>query len=122
VIVLADALKLRRVLLNIVSNAFQAMPDGGTLTISLQNQENWAILEIRDTGVGIPDDVTHHLFEPYFTTRSKGTGLGLAIARRVVEEIGGTISLETNDRSGGVGTVARICLPKASQSSPKSTT
>ncbi len=117
VIVLADALKLRRVLINIVSNAFQAMPDGGTLTISLQNRENWAVLEIRDTGVGIPDDVSQHLFEPYFTTRSKGTGLGLAIARRVVEEIGGTISLEPNDRSGGVGTVARICLPIASQSS-----
>jgi nitrogen fixation/metabolism regulation signal transduction histidine kinase len=114
VIVLADSLKLHRVLINIVSNAFQAMPDGGTLTISIQKRENWAILEIRDTGIGIPDDVSHHLFEPYFTTRSKGTGLGLAIARRVVEEIGGTISLEPNDRSGGVGTVVHICLPIAS--------
>jgi len=117
VIVQADAMKLHRVLTNIISNAFQAMPDGGTLTVSLQNRENWVILEIQDTGVGIPDDVRHHLFEPYFTTRSQGTGLGLAIAKRVVEEIGGSISLESNDRPGDTGTVARISLPIASKPS-----
>jgi len=116
-IVHADAMKLHRVLTNIVSNAFQAMPDGGTLTVSLQNQDNWVVLGIQDTGVGIPDDVRHHLFEPYFTTRSQGTGLGLAIAKRVVEEIGGYISLEPNDQPGDTGTVARIYLPIASKSS-----
>ncbi len=111
--VLADSMKLHRVLTNIVSNAFQAMPNGGTLTVSFQNRENWAILEIRDTGVGIPEDVRGHLFEPYFTTRSKGTGLGLAIAKRVLEEFGGTISLEPNEDTHGVGTVARIRMPTA---------
>ena len=117
VIVHADAMKLHRVFTNIVSNAFQAMPDGGTLTVSLQNQDNWVVLGIQDTGVGIPDDVRHHLFEPYFTTRSQGTGLGLAIAKRVVEEIGGSISLEPNDQPGDTGTVARIYLPIPSKSS-----
>ncbi|MCX6579563.1 MAG: ATP-binding protein [Candidatus Aminicenantes bacterium] len=109
--VYADCMKLHRVLTNIVANAFQAMPGGGTLTVSIYKQDNMAILEIRDTGVGIPDDVRAHLFEPYFTTRSKGTGLGLAIAKRVLEEIDGTIALEPNERSGGAGTVAVIRLP-----------
>jgi signal transduction histidine kinase len=109
--VMADSMKLHRVLTNIVSNAFQAMPNGGTLTVSFQNRDNWIILEIRDTGVGIPGDVREHLFEPYFTTRSKGTGLGLAIAKRVLEEFDGTIALEPNEAPGGVGTAARIRLP-----------
>jgi nitrogen fixation/metabolism regulation signal transduction histidine kinase len=109
--VFADCMKLHRVMTNIVANAFQAMPGGGKLTVSIYNRDNMAILEIRDTGVGIPGDVRAHLFEPYFTTRSKGTGLGLAIAKRVLEEIDGTIALEPNERSGGIGTVAIIRLP-----------
>jgi signal transduction histidine kinase len=111
--VIADTMKLHRVLTNIVTNAFHAMPDGGVLAVSIHNREDWVLLEIRDSGVGIPEDVRQHLFEPYFTTRSKGTGLGLAIARRVVEEIGGTIYLEPNDEPGGKGTTARISLPSA---------
>ena len=110
IIVMADALKFHRLLANLVSNAFQAMPDGGTLEVSLKKDADWAVLEIRDSGVGIPDDVREHLFEPYFTTRSKGTGLGLAIAKRVVEECDGTITLEPNEPEGN-GTVAKIRLP-----------
>lgn len=108
----ADCMKLHRVLTNIISNAFQAMPDGGTLAVSISNRDNWAILEIRDTGVGITEDVRTHLFEPYFTTRSKGTGLGLAIVKRVLEEINATIDLEPNNKhSGGSGTAAIIRIP-----------
>lgn len=113
VTVTADPMKLHRVLTNIISNAFQAMPGGGTLTVSFHNREDWVTLEIRDSGMGIPEDVRHHLFEPYFTTRSKGTGLGLAIAKRVVEEFGGTISLDPNDETDGIGTIARLSFPKA---------
>lgn len=109
-IVRADAMKLHRVLNNLVSNAFHAMPEGGTLEVILRREDTHVALEIRDTGDGIPIDVREHLFEPYFTTRSKGTGLGLAIARRVVEEIHGTITLEPN-HADGIGTVARIRLP-----------
>jgi signal transduction histidine kinase len=67
-------------------------------------------LELRDTGVGLSETARSRLFEPYFTTRTHGTGLGLAIARRLVEEMNGTIELEPRkdlDR----GTVARIQLP-----------
>jgi signal transduction histidine kinase len=114
VMVMADPMKFHRLLTNLVSNAFQAMPEGGTLEVKVRNDGDWAILEVLDTGVGIPDDVREHLFEPYFTTRSKGTGLGLAIAKRVVEESGGTITLEPR-KSGG--TVARIRLPVAARES-----
>ncbi len=109
--VLGDGMKLHRVLTNIVSNAIQSMPDGGSLSVELYPHGQWAVLEIRDTGAGIPDDVRLHLFEPYFTTRSKGTGLGLAIAKRVIEDSGGTISLEPNLKDGNTGTMARVCLP-----------
>jgi signal transduction histidine kinase len=113
VTVIADAMKLHRVLTNIISNAFQAMPGGGALTVSFHNREDHVTLEIKDTGTGIPDDVRQHLFEPYFTTRSKGTGLGLAIAKRVVEEFGGTIRLDPNDETGETGTTARLSFPAA---------
>jgi signal transduction histidine kinase len=109
--VLADEMKLHRVLTNITSNAFQAMPDGGILEVSLRAEKTWAILEIKDTGMGISDEVRDHLFEPYFTTRTQGTGLGLAIAKRVLEECGGSISLENYDDGEIRGTLVTILLP-----------
>jgi len=109
--VLADPGLLRRVLINLISNAFDAMPAGGELHCELSTGDGELLLDLRDTGPGIPDDVRPHLFEPYFTTRTAGTGLGLAIARRVVEEMGGRISLVPAEP--GPGTVASIVLPLA---------
>ena len=97
-------------LVNLVSNAFQAMPEGGELEIETRPRGAQLELEIRDTGKGIGEDAREHLFEPYFTTRSEGTGLGLAIAKRVIEEMDGEIALEP--REGGVGTVVRLRLPR----------
>ena len=109
----ADPGLLRRVLMNLVSNAFDAMPEGGELACDVSARGGRLLLELRDTGVGIPDHVRPHLFEPYFTTRSAGTGLGLAIARRVVEEMHGTIALVPAEP--GPGTIARIELPLAGE-------
>ena len=106
----ADPGQLRQVLVNLVSNAFQAMPEGGELEIETRPRGAQLELEIRDTGKGIGEDAREHLFEPYFTTRSEGTGLGLAIAKRVIEEMDGEIALEP--REGGVGTVVRLRLPR----------
>jgi len=114
----ADVAELRRVLINLVSNAFEAMPEGGTLAIAVSRRlpdrarggPAHVVLEIADSGVGLSDTVRARLFEPYFTTRSHGTGLGLAISRRIVEELGGTIALEP--RADGRGTIARIVLPE----------
>lgn len=111
-IVRADPMKLQRVLVNLVANAFQSMPDGGVLTIELSVDEARVTLRLLDTGVGLTEEVREHLFEPYFTTRSEGTGLGLAIAKRVVEEAGGTIELFPRT-DGESGTEARIVLPRA---------
>jgi signal transduction histidine kinase len=109
-----DRLLLRRVLLNLVSNALEAMPDGGSLHVGLRPDDGHALLELTDTGLGVPPQVREHLFEPYFTTRTTGTGLGLAIAKRVVEDHGGTIELAP--AADGPGTVARVRLPLAEAS------
>ena len=105
---------LRRALINLCSNAFEAMPEGGRLDVRVEPLETaggGAVrIEIRDTGAGVSEEVRPHLFEPYFTTRSTGTGLGLAIAKRVVEEMGGTIELEPGPGHEG-GTLARVVLP-----------
>ncbi len=106
-----DRLLLRRVLLNLVSNALEAMPDGGSLHVALRPEGGHALLELTDTGVGLPPQVREHLFEPYFTTRTTGTGLGLAIAKRVVEDHAGAIELVP--ATPGPGTVARVRLPLA---------
>ena len=110
-LVLADPEELRRALVNLDSNALEAMPEGGVLEADVRrnDESRRAILELRDTGVGLDDDVRARLFEPYFTTRSSGTGLGLAIVRRIVEDLGGSVSLE--NREPGPGAVARIELP-----------
>ncbi|NOT30179.1 MAG: HAMP domain-containing protein, partial [Planctomycetes bacterium] len=99
----ADLGKLRRVLVNLVSNALQAMPEGGSLLVATSVQDGRVWITIRDTGTGIAAEARAHLFEPYFTTKSEGTGLGLAIARRAIEEMGGEIELVA--APDGVGTL-----------------
>ena len=103
--------ELRRVLINLVSNALEAMPEGGRAGDRASPSEaGCARIDVRDTGVGaLATRRARKLFEPYFTTRSHGTGLGLAIARRAVEEMGGAIGLEP--RSDGPGSVATVDLP-----------
>ncbi len=107
----ADPGLLRRVLQNLVSNAIEAMPHGGELTLDVRRQGTRVAVDVRDSGAGLPEEVRARLFEPYFTTRTSGTGLGLAIAKRVIEEAGGTIEL--SPRQPGPGTVARFELPSA---------
>jgi signal transduction histidine kinase len=107
----ADSALLRRVLLNLVSNALEAMPHGGRLECDIAPHDDKLRIEIRDDGIGLPEEVRARLFEPYFTTRTAGTGLGLAIAKRVVEDLGGTIELVP--REGGKGTTAIVVLPRA---------
>jgi signal transduction histidine kinase len=101
--------EMRRAFLNLVSNALESMPDGGVLTARMQVSSDSVCFQIQDTGSGITDSDSKHLFEPHFTTRSGGTGLGLAIVKRVVESRSGTIRLENVE--GGVGAVATLTLP-----------
>ena len=112
----ADPGELQRAVLNLVSNAIEAMPDGGRLVVRVRCEGEFVHVEIEDEGVGLAPDVETRLFEPYFTTRTSGTGLGLAIVRRVVEDLGGTVSLD--NRPGTRGTIARVRLSKFDPSRP----
>ncbi|MFO1010423.1 MAG: HAMP domain-containing protein [Planctomycetota bacterium] len=116
--VFADKSELRRLLINLVSNAIEAMPQGGKLGVRVERLEAAGARKVRlvlqDTGVGLSDTVRARLFEPYFTTRTHGTGLGLAISARLVDEMGGTIELENLPEGEGPGAIARITLPEHS--------
>ena len=111
-----DPMRLEQALTEIVSNALDAMPEGGKLHIAtrLEGAEDGAdgiVLEIADSGAGIPVEILPNLGEPFFTTRPEGTGLGLAIAKRYVEEAGGHLAIAS---VVGRGTTVRIWLPVAS--------
>jgi signal transduction histidine kinase len=108
-VVWADPGKLRRVLVNLVTNALQSMSEGGSLFASTRIEDGHVWISVRDTGPGLSPEARSHLFEPYFTTKSEGTGLGLAISKRAIEEMGGEIELVPADE--GPGTLARIRLP-----------
>lgn len=110
----ADRQKLRQVFLNLLTNAADAMPRGGELrlrvsAITLENDRPGVVIEFTDTGHGIAPEHLPNVFEPFFTTKEegKGTGLGLAICRRIVQEHGGRLAIESQP---GLGTTVRIEL------------
>ncbi len=131
-----DAGQIRQALLNLIRNAAEAMPDGGTITIraGLSNQEAAAsrrnaagerrfdsgslppagcllpavLIEVQDTGAGIPPENLDRIFEPFFTSKEGGTGLGLAIARQIATDHGGSLTCESTP---GGGTTFRLILP-----------
>ncbi len=108
--VLADADQMRQVVLNIILNAADVMPQGGTLRIrsSFEPQSNRVILQISDTGPGVPPEIQDRLFEPFFTTKKTGTGLGLAIAYGIMERHKGELKLESTP---GHGATVSVILP-----------
>ncbi|MBP8252236.1 MAG: PAS domain S-box protein [Herpetosiphon sp.] len=106
--VICNADLLRQVFLNLVVNAFDAMNEGGTLTVRTFAKPDVAIAEISDTGIGIPDDIRAHIFEPFFTNKPNGTGLGLPISAHIVTQHGGQIDVESVPHHG---TTFRISLP-----------
>jgi signal transduction histidine kinase len=100
--VVADASQLQQVLVNLVVNAIQAMPEGGRLTIETRHRESSATLSVADTGLGMSDEVRERVFLPFFTTKdvNEGTGLGLAVAHGIVSAHGGRISVESRPGQG----------------------
>ena len=106
----ADRPQLRQVLLNLVSNAYDAMPEGGLLVIEADQQDDAIRFSVSDTGGGIDAEVLPRLFEPFFTTKAKGIGLGLSVAHRIVEAHGGSLEATTRD---GTGASFTITLPVA---------
>jgi len=112
--VLADEAKLRQVLLNIMLNAIQAMPDGGRITVSAARERRQMVVKIQDTGPGIQESGAEleQVFKPFHTTKDEGTGLGLAICARLVKEMKGEITVTSES---GEGACFEVRLPVASR-------
>jgi two-component system, NtrC family, sensor kinase len=109
----ANATQLQQVIVNLATNAFDAMHDGGTLTIRTRtNDRGGVMIEVADTGAGIPDEIRGRMFEPFFTTKEvgKGTGLGLSLVYEMVRHADGTIDVAS---TVGKGTTMSIHLPPA---------
>jgi signal transduction histidine kinase len=98
----------RRVLLNLLNNALEAMPQGGTLTLRLRRRKPQVFLEVRDTGCGIPPEEVPLLFSPFHSTKPEGTGLGLYLVREIIAAHQGEITVASAPR---VGTTFMVRLP-----------
>jgi signal transduction histidine kinase len=112
--VVVDPNEFETALVNLMVNARDAMPDGGSVTISAKNvpEEGHVAISVEDAGVGIPDDIAAKVFDPFFTTKAvgKGTGLGLSQVHGFAHQAGGSVGLKS---TLGKGTRITICLPKA---------
>lgn len=104
----ADVDLLKRVLGNLISNAVQAMPNGGDLSVHAYQYAENVIITVQDTGVGVPEELKDKLFTPLFTTKSRGQGFGLAVVKRLVESLDGSVSFES---AIGKGSTFKICFP-----------
>lgn len=103
---LVDKYLIKRVLINLISNAVQAMPDGGTLTAKATQKNGMMLISIEDTGLGIPEENRIKIFEPLFTTKPRGQGFGLSVCKRLVEaHKGGTIAFESEEGKGSRFTI-----------------
>jgi signal transduction histidine kinase len=111
-LILGERLRLKEVLINMIQNGVEAMPDGGLLRVWVDANEDakeHVSIHIRDTGVGIPEGEVNKVFDPFYTTKPQGIGLGMAIAHKVIAGHGGSIDLESVE---GDGTMVTIELPR----------
>jgi signal transduction histidine kinase len=104
-VVTADREMLRRAILNLVLNAVDAMPDGGTLVITSYDQARGFELEVADSGPGLSDEAKRRAFEPFYSTKQNGTGLGLAFVQHVAEAHGGTVTAANCPEGGAAFTI-----------------
>jgi signal transduction histidine kinase len=111
--ILGDFSQLQQVLINLIINAIQAMPQGGLLTLKVNNEdESYTCIEVADTGVGIPKAIIEQIFDPFFTTKEQGTGLGLSTSYSIVKKHGGKILVTSQINQGSHFSVY---LPKAKE-------
>jgi signal transduction histidine kinase len=107
---MADAEKMRRVLINLIENAIDAMPKRGKLTIESRESDGGVEISLSDNGTGMSKETLERIWSPLFTTKAKGIGLGLPIAKRLVEAQGGSITVQSKQ---GTRTTFTIRIPKA---------
>jgi signal transduction histidine kinase len=110
---------LRQIVINLLSNALDAVEQGGLVGLTSQSQDDHVVITVRDTGTGIAPEDLRRIFEPFYTTkgRGKGTGLGLAICRELAKALGGTIAVESTP---GRGSAFTLRLPRNAQAEPAS--
>lgn len=105
-----DEKMIKQAILNLMINALQAMPsEGGEMILSARQADASLVIEVMDTGRGMTPEVRDKIFDAYYSTKKGGTGLGLAIARRIIEEHGGNVSVESEP---GKGSVFRLTMPR----------
>jgi len=114
--IMIDRKYLKQALLNIIKNGIAAMPNGGTLTISVSTKDDELLIAISDTGVGIPEELLAKIFEPYFTTKESGTGLGLTITFKIIKEHKGDITVDSTLSKGSTFTI-HLPIPQPEQKS-----
>jgi len=107
--------EIKHVIINLVKNSIEAMPDGGTIHLAAWNSGEGPVVEVSDEGIGIPEERLPRLGEPFYSNKEKGTGMGLMKSFKIIERHGGTIEFESEE---GKGTTARIRLPRVKESTP----
>lgn len=107
-----DVTQIKQAIYNLVKNSIQAMPGGGILRVGTSRNDTHLLVSIADNGGGIDAETVARIFDPYFTTKQKGSGLGLFMVRRIVQQHGGELAIESEP---GAGTTARIILPLTEQ-------
>jgi PAS domain S-box-containing protein len=110
-VALGDVEKLKQVVLNLVVNALDVMPEGGTLRVSVAGSASEVWMAFGDTGPGVDPTILAEIFDPFFTTKAAGTGLGLAIVRKIVDQHAGRVEVDTHK---GEGATVRVVLPRHS--------
>lgn len=108
--VIIDAEQIKQVLLNLVINALQVMPEGGRLVLSTLRDRESVVIEVEDEGGGVDPAISSRIFDPFFTTKEKGIGLGLSVAYKIITQHHGALTLRNNDR----GAIFRISIPLTS--------
>jgi signal transduction histidine kinase len=109
----SDDKRIQQAILNLLLNAIQAIPDGGTIEISLDAHPKYAIVVVADNGDGIPKKNLREVTKPFFTTKKHGSGLGMSIVNTIVQEHGGKLKIESVP---GEGTRVLMSIPLASRS------
>ncbi|NQT53523.1 GAF domain-containing protein, partial [bacterium] len=111
-----DPDQIRQVFINLVQNAIDSMPSGGTLTIATRSDGSYAIASVADTGQGMDEDVLDNLFQPFYTTKVGGTGLGLSVSHKIIHDHGGDITVRSEP---DVGSTFTVTLPLPDNSKPE---
>jgi len=116
--VMASTNQMRQVMLNIIKNAKEAMPKGGTLIVRTSREDNKVLIHIQDTGIGIPEEIRDKIYDAFFTTKSKvkGVGLGLSVCYGIIKDHGGEIKVESEEERGTTFTISLPIVPKLSGS------